>query len=81
MDESIAHPHDLISRKCRVALFGLSTYPASCLSNDLEILQDGEDEHAIMIEVGTGLRGSKLESLGRCVSHVPESDCVSFVHE
>ena len=81
MDESIAHPGDLIPRNFRVALLGLSTYPACCLSDDLEILQDSQDEHAIMIEVSTRFPSGKLESLGRRVSHVSKSNEVSSVHE
>jgi len=64
-----------------VVLFDRTTYSACCFSDDLEILQDCKDEHAIMIEVDTEFPGSKLESFGRCVSHVLESDDVSLVHE
>jgi len=41
---------------------------------DHGILQYGQDEHAIMIEMGTHLPGCKLASLGRCISHVSGSE-------
>lgn len=80
MNESISHSDNIIPGYRRTVAPGRQTYPACRFSNDLEVFQDCQDEHAIMIEIGTNFSRGEPDGLGRSVSHVSKADEVSLVH-
>jgi hypothetical protein len=82
----LQNPLDLTSANQQKIVQRLSSHSSEeslhdSFSDDLEILWDNQDEHAIMIEVRTRFPSSKRESLGRRISHVSKSDDVSLVYE
>ena len=80
VNEAFWHPDDVIPRYDGNDFSAGWAHAAGCFISDLEVLEDCQHEHAIMIEITADLARGEADGLSCSISHMSEADKVSLVH-
>jgi hypothetical protein len=80
MDEPIPHPNDVLPWNLRVLLPRLTRDTSRGLSENLDALDQGEQEHSVGIEIGAAPAMSEALRFLRGVEHVPQAVPIARRH-